>query len=145
MVKFMYCKKCGTELRNEDNGICPNCHNQTIDKDKLKFLPSFILGLIASLFGISGGFCMSVCSSLYSSGMSAFVLILGGSVLGLVGACQCLKNVRLGSVLQLIAAVMITICAYGKTGGDLATIIAMLLFYISGIIGMCYYFIKLKK
>lgn len=88
---------------------------------------------------------MSVCSSLYSSGMSAFVLILGGSVLGLVGACQCLKNVRLGSVLQLIAAVMITICAYGKTGGDLATIIAMLLFYISGIIGMCYYFIKLKK
>lgn len=108
----MYCKKCGTELRNEDNGICPNCHNQTIDKDKLKFLPSFILGLIASLFGISGGFCMSVCSSLYSSGISAFVLILGGSVLGLVGACQCLKNVRLGSVLQLIAAVMITICAY---------------------------------
>ena len=81
---------------------------------------------------------MTMCTSLYSSGVAPFILILGGSVLGLVGACKCLKNARKGSLMQLIAAVMIIICAYGITGADISTIIAMVLFVISGVIGMIY-------
>lgn len=141
----MHCKNCGTEIKDGDQRICPNCHQQLMNKIAQRFLPSFILGLIGSLFGIAGGFCMTMCSSLYSSGVSAFVLIFGGSVVGLIGACQCLKNVKIGAILEIIAAIMITICAYGPIGGDLATVLAMILFYISGIVGIIYYIYKIRK
>ncbi len=88
---------------------------------------------------------MTMCTSLYSSGMSTFILIFGGSIVGLIGACKCLSNVKVGSILQLIAAIMIIICAYGITGSDISTIVAMLLFLTSGVIGLVYGIIKNKK
>lgn len=143
----MKCRKCGT-LIPEGSIICPNCGEKAEfngNSKKIKFLPSFILGLIASLFGISGGICMTMCTSLYSSGWATFILILGGSIVGLIGACKCLSNAIVGSVLQLIAAVMIIICAYGITGSEMSTVVAMLLFLISGGIGLIYGIIKSRK
>lgn len=134
----MYCKKCGNTILDESGELCTNCKRELSNNKTSKFLPSFILGLIGAVFGISGGLCMTMCTSLYSSGMSAFILILGGSIVGLVGACKCLNNVKSGSILELIAAVMIIICAYGITGSDMSTIVAMLMFLIGGIIGLIY-------
>lgn len=139
----MICEKCGKDITNQNARFCPNCGERL--QQKTGFLPSFILGLIGSIFGASGGLCMTMCSSLYSSGMSAFILILGGSIVGLVGACKCLKDVKIGSILELIAAIMIIICAYGITGSDFSTIIGMLLLLIGGIIGLIYSFVKIKK
>lgn len=124
---------------NPDNAS-PTRQNNEPDK----FLPSFILGLIGSIFGIFGGFCTTLCTSLSSKGNAAFILIIGGSIVGLIGACQCLKKVRLGSILQLIAALMIIICAYGITGSDLQTVLAMLLFLFGGAIGLIRSFIVKK-
>ena len=142
----MKCKNCGTELTGTNAELCPNCINKANGNNGgIKFLPSFILGLIGSLFGISGGFCMTMCTSLYSSGMSAFLLIFGGSIVGLVGACKCLKDVKKGSILELIGAIMIIICAYGITGADISTVFGMLLLLIGGIIGLIYSVFKTKK
>lgn len=142
----MICKNCGNQL-NEGDKVCGRCgsvvHVQT-KKNGKKFLPSFILGLIASIFGIGGGFFMTMCSSFYSSGNAAFILIFGGSIVGLIGACQCLKNVLIGSILELVAAVMIIICAYGPIGGDFMTVLSMILFIASGAIGMIYFFVSKK-
>ena len=143
----MYCKNCGAQIP-EGETICPTCKSQNSSvksEIKSRFLPSFILGLLATLFGVSGGLCMTMCSSIYSSGMSAFILILGGSIVGLVGACKCLNNAIVGSILQIIAGIMIMICAYGITGSDMSTVVAMLLFLISGAIGIIYGIIKNKK
>lgn len=146
----MYCKKCGKEIPDGVT-ICPNCGNEETSAPEKKpvpegrFLPSFILGLIAAVFGISGGFCMTMCSSFYSSGFEAFFLIFGGSIVGLIGACKCLSKAMTGSILQLVGAVMITICAYGITGSGFSTIFALVLFYASGIIGLIYSLVKLKK
>lgn len=138
----MKCKNCGVELTNTNAELCPNCINKA---GGIKFIPSFILGLIGSLFGISGGFCMTMCTSLYSSGMSAFLLIFGGSIVGLVGACKCLKDAKKGSILEIIGAIMIIICAYGITGSDISTLFGMLLLLIGGIIGLIYSISKTKK
>lgn len=126
---------------NPDNAS-PTGQNNEPDK----FLPSFILGLIGSIFGILGGFCTTLCTSFSSSsrGNMAFILIIGGSIVGLIGACQCLKNVRRGSILQLIAALMIIICAYGISGADFQTVLAMLLLLFGGAIGLIRSFIVKK-
>ena len=108
-------------------------------------LPSFILGLVASLFGIMGGLCTTMCDSLISNGVAPFVLIVGGSVIGLVGACLCMNKAKIGSILQFVAAILIIICAYGVTGAELMTIIAMILFVISGIVGVIFAFVINRK
>lgn len=144
----MKCKNCGAKITTGNEGVCQNCGAKLPDNKSLNqvgFLPSFIIGLIASLFGIAGGFCMTMCSSFYTSGMEAFVLILGGSIVGLVGACKCLKNAKIGSILELIGAIMIIICAYGITGSDMQTVVAFVLFIISGVIGLIYSLVKTKK
>lgn len=147
----MRCKNCGYEI-NDGEKVCKNCGNkiqqsETIhnQKETTRFLPSFILGLVASLFGISGGLCTTMCNSLYSSGISPLLLIFGGSIVGLIGACKCLSNVKIGSIIELIAAVMMIICLYGITGGDVASVVSMLLFLVSGIIGIIYLYIVKKK
>lgn len=138
-----FCMVCG---KNQQENIVGDTHyaNRTPD-NKDKFLPSFILGLIASIFGIFGGLCVTMCSSIYSSGMEAFIFIIGGSVVGLIGACKCLSNAKIGSILELIGAIMITICAFGITGADGQTVIALVLFYISGAIGLLHSLFKTIK
>ncbi len=108
-------------------------------------LPSFIIGLVASVFGIMGGLCTTMCDSLISNGVAPFVLIVGGSIVGLVGACLCLNKAKIGSILQLVAGILIIICAYGISGAEFMTIFAMILFLVSGIIGVIFAFVVNRK
>lgn len=172
----MYCKNCGKEI-TEHTKYCDNCgcstdaksnnlnteHKQTdISEEKVrnKCLPAFILGLIASIFGMLGGLCMTMCtgaiegisSSLYPSNSLAnlastfaFIFIFCGSIVGLIGACLCLNKVLKGSILQIVAALMIIIYAYGMAGAEFMTILSMLLFLAGGIIGIVFWFMNVYK
>lgn len=159
----MFCKKCGKEFVDgskycdrcgypTDNitvsSSTPNTKAETNNEDAgNKCLPAFILGLIASIFGMFGGFCMTMCTGMMcmdSASNFAFFFIFCGSILGLVGACLCLNKALLGSILQLVAALFIIIYAYGMVGAEFMTILAMLLFLAGGIVGIIFYFIKRK-
>lgn len=144
----MYCEKCGKEIPTENGNICPNCNTNnnvpnTSCSNNKSFMPCFILGLIAGIFGILGGLCITMCYGVGSftqtgnflSGMAA-LFILGGSILGLVGACQSLKKLKIGAAMQLIAGILIMICVLGFTGADFMTLLAMILFIVSGIFGL---------
>ena len=75
----------------------------------------------------------------------AFFLIFGGSIVGLIGACRCLKKATSGSILELVAAVMLIICAYGASGSDFMTVIALLLLLVGGIVGLIFSFARKRK
>lgn len=106
------------------------------------FLPCFVLGLIAGIFGILGGLCVTMCYSgaITSQGKAlgdmAFFMILGGSILGLVGACKSLKKLKTGAIMQLIAGILIMVCAFFFSGADFMSLLAMFLFIISGVLGI---------
>lgn len=134
-----YCSNCGAELEIKEQYCTESTEKNT---KKIRFLPSFILGLIGSIFGIFGGMCMTMCSAFYSGSVKAFIFILGGSVVGMIGACKCLNDTKKGSILELIGAVMIIICAYGMTGAEFQTILALILLLISGIMGLLYTYYK---
>lgn len=147
----MFCNNCGKEIK-EETQFCPYCGASLATKEvvndypavkgKSVCLPSFILGLIGSLFGIFGGICTTMCSVFSSN--SAFIWIVGGSLVGLVGACLCLSKSKLGSVLELIGALMIIVRAYGG-GADFMTVIALIFLLFGGLIGVVYSFIIKKK
>lgn len=144
---IMYCRFCGKETPNGGN-ICPECANQPANNNgskEIKFLPSFILGLMGSIFSFLGGFCTTICASFVSSSTLAFILIIGGSIVGLIGSCKCLKNAKVGSILEILAAIMIIVYAYGIWGSDLMTVIGMLMLLIGGIIGLVYSVVISKK
>lgn len=147
----MFCKKCGQEI---EGGVqfCPNCGNPSSEsqeltlkkEEKLRCLPSFILGLIGSLFGMFGGICTTMCS-FGSSSNNAFFLIVGGSLIGLIGACLCLNKAKLGSILETAGALMIIYRAYFKGGSDFMTVIALVLLLLGGIVGLVYAFLIKRK
>lgn len=157
-----FCRKCDAEIqennqegrKNEysDTSVEPNNryslkNDLYSSKSEERCLPAFIIGLIGSIMGIFGGFCVTMCASMAMArtGGAALLLIFGGSIVGMIGACQCLKNVKIGSILQLIGAVMIIICAYGITGADFMSILAFLLLLIGGIIGLVDHYVIKKK
>ena len=111
----------------------------------IKCLPSFILGLMAAIFGIFGGLCMTMCASIYGRGEEAFIFIFGGSIIGLIGACLCLSKARIGAIAQAIGTCMILYAAYGVTGGDFMTIISFILFIVSTIINVVFAFVLKRK
>ena len=128
---------------NKNTQIQESTENGAVKRNRC--LPSFIRGLVASLFGIMGGLCTTMCDSLISNGVAPFILIVGGSVVGLVGACLCMNKAKIGSILQFVAAIMIIICAYGVTGAEFMTIFAMILFIVSGIVGVVFAFVVNRK
>lgn len=145
----MICKNCGKDVPS-GNSFCPNCGspcntpsapNNT--SPKLRCLPSFILGLIGSIFGLMGGICTTMCAM--GGGNSAFFFIFVGSLIGLVGACLCLNKAKLGSILETVAALMIIYRAYFDGGSEFMSVIALLLLLAGGIIGLIYSFIIKRK
>lgn len=155
----MFCSNCGYEMEENDR-FCANCgaenmmhvnreeqlgNSKTQSEDRC--LAAFIIGLIGSIMGIFGGFCTTMCASLamVESGFFALILIFGGSIVGMVGACQCLKNVKRGSILQLIGAALIIICAYGITGAEFMSILAFLLLLAGGIVGLVDHYVIKKR
>lgn len=163
--KDKFCTNCGAQNGMYDQGkkqqeifsssTGTNNYNNTRThtnefQSEDKCLAAFIIGLIGSIMGIFGGFCTTLCASAAymvrpNGSIFAFIFIFGGSIVGMIGACQCLKNVKRGSILQLVGAVMIIICAYGITGADLMSILAFLLLLVGGIVGLVNYFVTKKK
>ncbi len=148
----MICKKCGNEIA-ENEKICSKCGTPTgnvatnavqmSNEAADKCLGSFILGLIGAIFGIMGGLCTTMCD-VTTGGNAPFFLIFCGSIIGLIGACMCLKRTKVGSVIELLAGIMIIICAFCISGAEFMSIIAMLLFLAGGIVGVVYSYV-LKK
>ncbi len=104
-----------------------------------KCLASFIIGLIGSILGMLGGLCTTMCSCGFGSD-SAFYMIFGGGVLGMIGTTLCLRKAKLGSLLQITAAVLIIIRAYNG-GAELMSVFAWIFLLVAGVIGAIYTFI----
>ena len=147
----MKCTYCGHENSN-DTSTCTHCGKALTtcvstdspkNEAKLRCLPSFILGIAGSLLGILGGICTTMCSMGNSN--SAFFLIVGGSLIGLIGACLCLNKAKLGSILEMVGAIMIIYRAYFRGGSDFLTVIALLFLLFAGLIGLVYAFIIKRK
>lgn len=119
-------------------------NNMGTTKEYQRCLPAFIIGLIGSIFGMFGGLCVTMCDW-RTGGNAPFLLIFGGSVVGLIGACLCMSKAKTGSILELIGGVMIIICAYGITGADVMSVFAMVLLLIGGLIGIIDSFIVKHK
>lgn len=134
-----YCGKCGNQIVDE-SVVCPCCGDRIEDSCPNSVaakgsLPAFILGLIGSIFGLFGGLCVFACLGIVGKGAISLPLMVGGSVIGLIGACKCLKDAKKGSIMQFIAAAMIFICGIAFTGADAMSIIGMIVLTIGGIVG----------
>ncbi len=114
------------------NNAYPN--NTVVNKGRC--VPAFIVGLIGSIFGLFGGMCVSACYSFGNDEVVPLILLVGGSLLGLIGACMCFSKAKVGSTLQLVAAILIAICVFGITGADFATLAGMLLLGVGGLVGL---------
>lgn len=97
---------------------------------------AFVVGLIGAVFGMFGGMCVAACSSFVGNDGIALFMLVGGSVVGLIGACMCLSKAKIGGLLQMGGAVMIAICAFTITGADFMTLIGMLMLAIGGLCGL---------
>jgi len=97
---------------------------------------AFVVGLIGAIFGMFGGMCVAACSSFIGNDGIALFMLVGGSVVGLIGACMCLSKAKIGGLLQMGGAVMIAICAFTITGADFMTLIGMLMLAIGGLCGL---------
>lgn len=146
----MKCTKCGKENDNSST-FCGSCgsslfsdtqNNTPKSTSDDRCLPSFILGLIGSIFGILGGICTTMCSAFDSNG--AFIMIVGGSTIGLIGACQCLKRAKIGSVLELVGVVMIIMRAF-TAGAEFITVIGMIFLALAALIGLGHTFLSKRK
>ena len=147
-----FCQKCGKEI--VDNCVlCPHCGAEQSSSEKSteqlpveekdKCLPSFIIGLIGSIFGMFGGLCTTMCSC-GSSSNSAFLLIFLGSVVGMIGTCLCLKKAKTGALLQLLGALMMIVRAFSE-GAELLTVFGLVLLLLAGIIGVTCSFLKSRN
>lgn len=111
---------------------------------KKKSIPGAVLGIIGAVFAIIGGLGLALCAEVVSASSNgavdytwaAYVLGLGGGIVGLIGAILDFSKPKVGGVLQLIAAVMgIVICILMYW--QWAMIIAFILFAVGGILSFC--------
>ncbi|MBE6708552.1 MAG: zinc-ribbon domain-containing protein [Ruminococcaceae bacterium] len=147
-----FCTNCGKQL-SDGEAFCSGCgkpvqstaqspvqanrmQTQTNPAKAESCVPAFVLGLIGAIFGLFGGMCVAACNSIGGNEGAALFLIVGGSIVGLIGACMCFKRAKLGSVVELIGAVMMAICIFGVTGADFMSIIGMIMLAIGGLIGL---------
>ncbi|MEE1186931.1 MAG: hypothetical protein UHN02_06080 [Acutalibacteraceae bacterium] len=134
-----FCDKCGKEVMDE-TVVCPEC-GATIGKKlgktkETKCMPAFILGLIGAIFGLFGGICVTACYSFGGNDGAPMFFMIGGSLIGLIGSCLCFKKAKFGSILEIVAAVMIAYCAFTVTGADITSLVGMLLLGVGGAIGL---------
>jgi len=109
-----------------------------------KSIPAFIFGLIGGILGILGGLCDSACAAVESgvttgstdAGYIPLILVVGGSIIGLIGACLCFKKANTGGIMELAAAVMIAISAFAVGGATTLSVVALVLFALGGILAM---------
>lgn len=111
---------------------------------KKRSVPGAVLGIIGAVFAVIGGLGLALCAEVVSGASggevdytwAAYVLGLGGGVVGLIGAIVDFSKPKVGGVLQILAAVMgvvVCILMYWQW----ATIIAFILFAVGGILSFC--------
>ena len=146
-----FCQNCGTENK-EGMVFCSNCGAQisksvaptqqmpyvqkAVPTAVQKSVPALVLGLIGAMFGLLGGLCVAACYSLGGQDGVPLILMVGGSILGLIGSCLCFSKAKVGSALELIGALMIAICAFGITGADMMSLVGMALLAVGGLVGL---------
>lgn len=141
-----FCQRCGKQIIDEAV-ICPYCgcptqmqanayYNMQQAPAKNRSIPGFVLGLIGAIFGLFGGICVSALTSFGGNDEAAMILMIGGSLVGLVGSCLCFGKPKIGAILELAGAVMIAICAFGITGSDIAALMGMFLLAVGGLVGL---------
>lgn len=142
-----FCKHCGNQL-SDDVAFCNKCGNAVgeatpaannvviINNKPSGSVPAFVLGLIGAIFGLFGGICITACYDFGGQGGAPLLLMVGGSIVGLIGACLCFKKVKVGSALEILAAVMIAICVFFITGSDIMSLVGMILLLVGGIVGL---------
>ena len=150
-----FCPKCGMEIQ-PGQMFCPYCSTQvantnsmgnmsqpTVEKKKTTgYIPAFILGLIGSVFGILGGICVSACYSFTGNDTAPMVMIIGGSLIGMVGACIGFNFPLPGAVLEIAGTLLMSSCVFTITGADIMTLLAIALLGISGIIALIMSFVN---
>ena len=99
-------------------------------------MPAFLIGLIAGVLGLFGGLCVAACYSFGGDGSLPLIMLVGGSVVGLIGACIALRNARRGALMELAAALMMAVCVFGFTGSGFMTLVSMILFAVGGLVGL---------
>jgi len=143
-----FCQKCGRQIM-EEAVICPYCgcpaqtqsnayynYNNAPAQVKNRSIPGFVLGLIGAIFGLFGGICVSALYSFGGNDTAPMLLMIGGSIIGLIGSCLCFGKPKIGGILELLGALMIAICAFGVTGSDIAAILGMILLAIGGLVSL---------
>lgn len=147
-----FCQSCGAQLNASSQPQAPQAGypqyqppayasppanaNPSAQAPAGRSVAAFVVGLIGSIFGIFGGLCVAACYSGTGNDTVALLFLIGGSLLGLFGACTCMKKATNGGMMQLAGALLIAICAFGITGADFATLIGMFLLAVGGIVGL---------
>ena len=75
---------------------------------------------------------------------SAFIMIVGGSVIGLIGACMCLTKAKIGTILEMVGVLLIIIRAY-SSGAEFLTVVAMVFLVLAVLIGLGHTFLSKRK
>lgn len=110
-----------------------------------KSIPAFVFGLVGGIIGILGGLCDSACAAVDSAvttgsadaGYIPMILVVGGSILGLVGGCLCFKKAGTGAIMEIIAAIMMVASMIIVGGATTLTYIAIAAMAVGGICGLC--------
>lgn len=152
-----FCPKCGMQLQPGQN-FCSHCNGQTdysvnsnfaenttqsvrAKKKSKGYTPAFVLGLIGSIFGLFGGICTTACYGFGGNDTVPMIMLIGGSLIGMIGACIGFKIAKAGAVLEITGTLLMAICAFTITGADIMTIVAIAMMGISGIIALIMSFV----
>lgn len=164
-----FCPKCGMQLQPGQN-FCMRCNGQVgntgfvgnigqsgysgnanpaentaqsvnVKKKSNGYIPAFVLGLIGSIFGLLGGICVSACYSFGGNDAVPMIMLIGGSLIGMLGACIGFKFARSGAILEITGTLLMAICAFTITGADIMTLLAIAMMGISGIIALIMSFV----
>lgn len=137
----MKCPHCEKEL-SENAVFCDNCGKMIVNvnaltRNRIRCVPAFVLGLMGGIFAILGSACLGACT-LGLLG-DAYLIYMVAGILGIVGACKCLKNTKIGMLFEFASALLIIIVAYFmRYGAEFMTLIGMILFIAAGIVGLIY-------